>query len=422
MIAHNLYFRTLVLSSLTAALLVIGACGTTPDAGSARSPSASAGMSPSIAGNGGGGAGAGGSSAAGSAALAGASSGGDTNAIAGAGLGGAGDANAGGAGGGNAGQGGASGGLAGGTGGAPPTESRLDLGILPDYDNAKSATNGIAGFVSRTTVVPFLAGNYMNINAGSFSTSQAKSFIDEALAAHVKCAMISLATGDSDVSSGAQAQIAAAVAYGVQKSIIVQIRFGYEMNGNWSPSYHGGDPTIFKSTWAKVASAVHGAGGQMVWAPNIVAGGIEPYQAVLPSDKSTIDVVGLDFYHFNSSETNLSVGADEVDKAFASIYPLVMDLAKPFVLTETAISYFVTSGAWPDATPGEIAEKLSWLKQLTSPALIAKYPLYRGFVWFDYNKHESNEYRDFSISQQASEATMFTAWVSQDRAELNLGG
>jgi hypothetical protein len=419
MIADNRYLRMLALGAVTAATVITGACAATTDPGS-RSSNASAGTSPSSSGGGGGGAAAAGSDAASSGA--GSAGDGGTAAIAGQGLGGGGADNAGAASGGNAGLSGAAGAPAGGTGGASPLESRLDLGILPDYDNAKSATNGIAGFVSRTGVVPFLASNYMSINGGSFSTSQAKSFIDEALAAHVKCAMISLATGDSDVPSAAQAQIAAAVAYGVQKAIIVQIRFGYEMNGNWSPSYHGGDPTIFRSTWAKVASAVHGAGGQMVWAPNIVAGGIEAYQAVLPSDTATIDEVGLDFYHFNSSETNLSVGPDEVDKAFASIYSIVMGLGKPFVLTETAISYFVTSGAWPNATSDEIAEKLLWLKQLTSPALLAKYPLYRGFVWFDYNKHESDEYRDFSISQQASEAAMFTAWVSQNQSALNLGG
>jgi hypothetical protein len=75
-----------------------------------------------------------------------AGSAGDLNAIAGAGAGGA--ANVGGASGGEADIGGASGGLAGGTGGAPPTQP-LNLGILPDYDNAKSATNGASQASSR---------------------------------------------------------------------------------------------------------------------------------------------------------------------------------------------------------------------------------------------------------------------------------
>jgi len=300
--------------------------------------------------------------------------------------------------------------------------SGLEVDILPDYDNAKSNTNGIAGFITRTGVVPHLVSDYMNINGGSFSTSQAQSFVDEALAAGVKHIAISLATSDTDVSSAAQAQIAAAVSYGAQKAVSVQIRFGYEMNGNWSPSYHGGDFSIFKNTWAKVASAVHGAGGLMVWAPNVDGGGQNAYRAVLPDDHSTIDIVGLDFYHFNSSETNLTLGSGEVDKAFAGIYPLVKELNKPFVLTETAVSYFVTSGAWPTASSDEIAEKQAWLEQLTSSTLLVKYPLYRGFAWFDYNKHESDQFRDFSISQQPAEATMFSNWVTQNRARLDLGG
>jgi hypothetical protein len=306
---------------------------------------------------------------------------------------------------------------AGDDGGSGP---RFDLGILPDDDNAKSDTGGIAGFISRTGVVPVVVSDYMSIN-GSFYTSQAQGFIDEALAAGVSRVSISLATGDADVSSGTQAQIAAAVTYGQQKGVTVQIRFGYEMNGNWSPSYHGGDPTIFKHTWAEVASAVHGAGGQMVWAPNIVAGGISPYDTVLPDDPSTIDVVGLDMYHFNGSATDLGLGSTEVDDALATIYPLVQQLDKPFIFSETGVSYIDSSGTWATATPEEVAEKKAWLDQLTSANLSTKYPLYRGFTWFDYNKYESSQYRDFSISQQPLEASMFSAWVVARRASLNLG-
>jgi hypothetical protein len=300
---------------------------------------------------------------------------------------------------------------------------KLDLGILPDYDNAKSNTGGIAGFVSRTGVVPIVVSNFMNITDGSFSTSAANAFIDEALAAGIHRVSISLATADSDVPAAPRSQIAASVIYGAQKGIAVQVRFGYEMNGKWSPSYHGGDPTIFKATWAEVAGAVHGAGGQMVWAPNVAppGSGISAYPSVLPDDTSTVDVIGLDFYHFNSSSTDLSIDPREIDSAVGSIYPLVERLNKPFILSETGVSYFDDSGTWATATAGEASEKRMWLEGLTSGALLAKYPRYRGFTWFDYNKYEMSQYRDFSLSEQQLEAKMFSSWVSRNRGSINLG-
>jgi hypothetical protein len=294
----------------------------------------------------------------------------------------------------------------------------LNLGILPDYDNAKSDTGGIAGFVSRTGVVPFVVSNFMDITNGTFDTNRAESFMDEALSAGVKAVSISLASGDSDVPAGTQSQLSAAVTYGVQKGLAVQVRFGYEMTGDWSPSYHNGDPTIFKTTWAEVATAVRRAGGQMTWAPTFY--GVMPYTTFLPDDTSTIDIIGLDFYHINDNATSLSIDPTETDMAFATIYPLVQQLNKPFVLTETAVSYVDNSGTWPVATADEVAEKQAWLDQVTSSGLVAKYPLYGGFVWFDYNKNESSEYRDFSISQQPLEAMMFSSWVAQNRSALNL--
>jgi hypothetical protein len=305
--------------------------------------------------------------------------------------------------------------------GGPPTDSggpKLDVGILIDYDNAKSNTGGIAGFVSRTGVVPFVVSNFMDISGGVFDTAGAQSFMDEAVSNGVKAVSISLACGDSRVPAATQAQLSTAVSYGVNRGLIVQIRFGYEMTGDWSPSYHKGDPTIFKKTWSQVAAAVHGAGGQMVWAPTFY--GVMPYDTYLPDDTSTVDVIGLDFYHIPDVATDLTIDPTETDMAFATIYPLVQQLNKPFVMTETAVSYTDSSGTWPVATPDEVAEKKTWLDQITSSALVAKYPLYGGFVWFDYNKNESSEYRDFSISQQPLEATMFSSWVSQNRNTLNL--
>src|SRR5262249_47118980 len=161
----------------------------------------------------------------------------------------------------------------------------------------------------------------------------------------------------------------------------------------------------------EVASAVHGAGGLMIWAPNHVTGGSPAsYMPWLPTDPSTIDVVGLDAYHFNSNAGAETVSASEIQGYVGTIYPLVQQLNRPFILTETATSYYDTSGTWPVATAAEVAEKQAWLGFLVAPSFLQAFPLYRGFAWFDYNKYESSQYRDFSISQQPLEASMFTAF------------
>lgn len=304
------------------------------------------------------------------------------------------------------------------SGGSP---GKVELWILPDYDDAKSNTNGSLGFVSRTGVTPRAVSNYMDISAGSFDTAKAQAFFDEASGNGVKGASISLATSDADVGAATQAAIAAAVQYGKQKGLTVYIRFGYEMNGYWSPSFNANDPTVFKATWAEVASAVHGAGGLMIWSPNVVVGGPDAYMPWLPSDTSTIDVVGLDAYHFNANPGAETVMASELEGYVAGIYPIAQELDKPFVLTETATSYFDDSGTWPVATPDEVAEKRAWLGFLVDASFLAKHPLYRGFAWFDYNKHESGEYRDFSISQQTLEASMFSSFVSANASTLVVG-
>jgi hypothetical protein len=299
---------------------------------------------------------------------------------------------------------------------------KVELWILPDYDDAKSSTNGVAGFISRTSVTPHVISNYMNITSGSFSTSQAEGFFDQASGNGVKGASISLATSDTDVGATPQGQIATAVQYGVQKGLTVYVRFGYEMNGNWSPSYHNGDPSVFQTTWAEVASAVHGAGGLMIWAPNHVTSGTPAaYMTWLPTDPSTIDVVGLDAYHFNSNPGAETVSSSEIQGYIGTIYPVVQQLNRPFILTETATSYYDTSGTWPVATAAEVAEKQAWLGFLVAPSLLQAFPLYRGFAWFDYNKNESGQYRDFSISQQPLEASMFTAFVNANASTLVVG-
>lgn len=292
------------------------------------------------------------------------------------------------------------------SGNATVTTSDFFMGVHINWD---TDTGGVAGFIKATGFVPSVCAGYVTAKSdGTFELSKARSYADDVAANGGRAISYAITAQVNELSSQALADLGTAVTYARGKNLAVFVRYGYEMNGNWSPAYHGGNPAPFLSQWAQAERVVHAAGGAMVWAPNLSGSG--DYKRWMP-DASTIDQVGLDAYHQKGELT-----AGEVDGFIASIYPVVQTLQKPFVLTETAVVVVGDNSYRSDAT--EVAQKQNWLNQLVDPALRAKYPLYRGFVWFDYEKTESAsgvsnndvEWRNFAISVDALAAAMVRAW------------
>lgn len=275
--------------------------------------------------------------------------------------------------------------------------------------NWDAETGGVGGFVGRVGFVPSLCAGYVTATSGGgFESDKAHTYADDVAKNGGTAISYAITAQITSLNQTQLTGLADAVTYARGKGLVAWVRYGYEMNGNWSPAYHGGDPGPFLSQWAQAENVVHAAGGKMIWAPNLSGSG--DYNRWLP-DPDTIDQIGLDAYHQTGDIT-----AGEVDGFIGSIYPLVQRLQKPFVLTETAVVVVGDNTYRVDAA--EVAQKKVWLNQLVDPSLRQKYPLYRGFVWFDYQKTESAsgvssndvQWRNFSISVDSLAAAMVKAW------------
>jgi hypothetical protein len=279
------------------------------------------------------------------------------------------------------------------------------MGMNINYDQD---TGGAAGFVERTGVTPSTVGSYVGMEGDNFATDAARQKIDDAVAGGASTASISIPA--SGTISDAQAQgIAEAVEYGKSQGVNVDIRLGYEMNFAGSSSFNGGDTQLFKDNWAKVADAVHGAGGNMVWSPNIAEAGESEYRNWLPDDPSTIDKVGIDIYHW-PQDSDTSINGNALHQGLAGINPIAEELGKPLIIAETGVN--ATNGISAEAGT---AMKKQWLEMLSDPTLKAEFPNYAGFNWFDIQKPEEGEQRNFALSQGDAEIAMF-----QDFAAANL--
>lgn len=162
---------------------------------------------------------------------------------------------------------------------------------------------------------------------------------------------------------------------GVKK---VQVRFGPEMNGNWYPAWSGNGPA-YRAAYIRVARAVKSVGGINVWAPNIMDcwnSTQDPYGQYFPTeDPSTVDVVGLSFYHIDNVFDDMNAipppnklvdtlqGWNLLQKIH---YPKCNYLArfadaykKEFHLTETGAVYRAGFGG-----PSELDIKRAWWNQV----------------------------------------------------------
>lgn len=283
----------------------------------------------------------------------------------------------------------------------------LLFGVLPDYDNA--ATNGLAGFIARTSTTPGANSGYVNVGPnGSIETEVALHTIDATAAAGVPVVSLSMTAKQSGKLTSAQlAGVQATIAEAQQQNIVLWLRYGYEMNfgggdGQYANINEHNDPSDFKAQWAQVAALAnpHRADAvpvKMFWSPNINSGGDLPYADWLPTDPNTIDVVGVDWYHRPGD----ALDADTLVAATQDIYAVAEAHQLPFLLGETAV---IAKGTGAD----EAAEKLRWLAALTSASLRQQLPLYQGFFWFDYEKGGTN----FALSQDTAVVANFSAWYA----------
>ena len=299
-----------------------------------------------------------------------------------------------------------------GNGTMPPVaakEPAFAFGAILDFDGlGPHGKQSAADFVRKTGVVPTVIDSYVQLKAdGSFELGLSKTLIDQAVGAKVPTVCLSVTSRVEGALGEAQmAQLVSAVTYGLGKGVNMEVRFAYEMNGDWSPSNSTNGvaytPKKFLAQWAQLAPKVQAAGGKMFWSPNIPYNTGSALERWLPADTNTIDLVGIDYYPKSNPTT-----AATVAKAIDTIYPIAKRLNKPMLFGESA---WQNTGTSIQENASEAKSKVAWLTALTDASLRANYPLYAGFRWFDYQKYENDTYNNFAISADPYAATAFTAW------------
>lgn len=312
------------------------------------------------------------------------------------------------------------------TGGQKSVAPNFEVGFHIDYDNASGKSGGATGFVSRTQVKPTLVANYVRAKSdGSFETSTAKYYADDAVKGGAQIISYAITAESASLTSSQLQGIKESIAYARGKGLSVQLRFGYEMNGYWSPANHNNDASYFKKMWAQLAPVAHAAGAYMVWCPNVAGNAPDTYKPWLPSDLTSIDKIGLDYYvELTTSQPTIA----QADKIIAGIYPIVTQVNQahqsaktgrtvPFTFGETAVNIRDDRNNWGKGVNNETQLKKAWLQSLSDASLRNKYPLYKGFTWFDYYKTElsggttGTRYNNaFELSQDPQSAEMFRTW------------
>jgi hypothetical protein len=135
--------------------------------------------------------------------------------------------------------------------------------------------------------------------------------------------------------------------------------------------------------------------------------GDDPWNPYYPGD-DVVDWIGISAYHYGSAWP-WGDNARAYDGKFAAIcansgsewgawggsgydlHQFSVDHGKPFAVFETAAAYF------PDHAPnaGQLEVQRSWWRQVYSQATMDRFWNLRMIVWFEYDKHEENSWRDF---------------------------
>lgn len=296
-----------------------------------------------------------------------------------------------------------------GGGPSPAKAAAFAFGAILDFDGlGPHGKQSAADFVKKTGVLPSVIDSYVQLQSdGTFELAVSQTLIDQAVGSKVPTVCLSVTSRVEGAISAKQLdQLVAAVTYGRDRGVNVEVRFGYEMNGDWSPSNSTNGvaytPTKFLAQWAQVAPRVQAAGGKMFWSPNIPFNSGSALARWLPSDSNTIDLVGIDYYPKNNPLT-----AASVKTAIDTIYPIAKQLNKPMLFGESA---WQNTGSSIQENASEAKSKVQWLAALTDASLRQSYPLYAGFRWFDYQKYENNTFNNFAISADPYAASAFAAW------------
>ncbi|KAJ3002548.1 hypothetical protein HKX48_002271 [Thoreauomyces humboldtii] len=239
----------------------------------------------------------------------------------------------------------------------------------------------------------------------------------------------------------------------------VILRFGHEMNGDWTE--YGYRPTYFIDMFRRMANAIHSGTTQtaMLWSPNVgvnypfttnVATAQSPWQKAGQVDfdlmdsngdgiidaaddpygpywpgAEYVDWVGLSLYYYQDKAINavpppgyfndymlgtnqVAEGADpDVNEAYRDFYHrFAAGMGKPMALSESGPGYRV--GA-PGAS--ELALKQGWWQQTLNLTNLQAHPLLKLITNFEEKKLEDGSMKDWSYTTTPAILAPYLAYV-----------
>lgn len=160
--------------------------------------------------------------------------------------------------------------------------------------------------------------------------------------------------------------------------VTVWLRFAHEVNLYQSTGLYPGTAADFKTAWGVVAAAV--ASNPMVsmfFTPNYANDNLATYTNYYPTDPTTVDIIGIDYYYAAGGPDFITVMKPFHDKycTVLNATERTSDHATIFAIGESGLGF-----------NADINTKLNWLDSMTNSATKAALPYLAGVNWFNYAK------------------------------------
>lgn len=272
------------------------------------------------------------------------------------------------------------------------SQNNLYLGWLPDDGSSGGTRTTMAHLNAITGSKSAAYGWYAQAHSGiKFDGSQLLSVIDDVKACNCVFQPAVMPVGGWSGLTASDNSQAVAIANVMKKftdqGIPVWLRFAHEVNYYQKDGTYQGTAADFKAGWAAVSAAVKSIAPlvKMWWTPNVdTASGYSAYE---PSDMSSVDLVGIDFYPKSLT------GNDFLQQMQAFHDKYAVD-GRVFAIGETGLGW-----------AGSSSDKFKWLDEVCKAK--TSMPQFVSMSWFNFDK----EY-DYKIVGENNLNKMFATFIS----------
>jgi len=255
------------------------------------------------------------------------------------------------------------------------SKNGIFFGMLPDEGDAGGSAETMSQLDSALGANAATYGWYAQAQSGTtFDGSQLLPHLDDIKSSGAIAEFAVMPTGGwqgltSDDDSQAQA-ICAVMKKFTDEGIFVRLRFAHEVNYYQTDGTYTGTASDFKAGWATVANACKSNSMVDMWfTPNIA--NMQQYQEYFPSDPTTVDACGIDYYPQDAGASFTDAMQDFYN------YCIQQNPNAYYAIGETGLGF-----------SGSIEQRLQWLGTIMSAATHSAMPQFRSVSWFNYQKGE----------------------------------